>query len=174
MDVVDDQNKVLGRDTKENIKTKKLNYRVSHIWLFDAQGQLLICRRPAQSTTYAGLWTSSAGGHVKAGESYQQAAVREAAEELGVLLLLEHAFTLEYHHPRGNSVFIGLWFSQNQEKLSRLSFDQREIIEFRFISITALLQEMADKPETFNPQFIQLVHKWREHEPAVKEKNYHC
>ena len=170
LNFVDEKDEVLGTDTKESIKLKKRNYRVSHIWVFSAE-ELLICRRPAQSLAYADLWTSSAGGHVKAGESYHEAAVREAAEELGIPLQIEHAFTFDYLHPRGGHVFIDLWISRNSEHLAEMCFDAREITEFRFITLAKLLKEMKDEPELFNPQFIQLVERWTENE---SEKNYRC
>lgn len=160
MDYVDENDNVLGQDTRENIKNKKLNYRGCHIWVLDGEGRLLICKRPLNEKAYAGLWTSSAGGHVQAGETYQQAALREAKEELGLTLKLKHWFKLDYIHPRGCHVFIDIWIARNPKNLARIKFDPAEIIKSRFISFDELSKEMVEDASKFNPQLIQMVEKW--------------
>ncbi len=49
--------------------------------LYDAQGRVLMQRRPADKEN-GGLWDKSVGGHVSAGEEWDQTLVREAGEEL--------------------------------------------------------------------------------------------
>ena len=49
--------------------------------LVNARGELLLQRRPADKEN-GGRWDKSVGGHVDEGESFDQAAVREAGEEL--------------------------------------------------------------------------------------------
>jgi isopentenyl-diphosphate Delta-isomerase len=157
IDNVDENDKVIGKDTRESIKKRKLNYRICHIWLLNQKGELMICKRPINNKAYAGLWTSTAGGHVKTGESYHKAALREAEEELGVKLNLNHKFKYHYLHPRGCHVFIDLWFANYNQKLT---LDKNEIIESRFISFTNLQQEIIEFPEIFNPQLKKMVKKW--------------
>ena len=160
MDYVDENDKVLGQEEKDLIKKKKLNYRISHIWILDSKNKLLICKRPSQRESYGGLWTSTAGGHVTAGESYKEAAIREAEEELGIKLQVKHAFKLDYHHPRGCHVFIDLWFARNPDNLAEIKFDSEEIIESRFVSFEELAKEMVEDADKFNPQLIKMVEKW--------------
>lgn len=160
LDYVDENDNVLGQEEKGKVKERKLNYRIVHIWIFDAEGKLLICQRPSNRKDYAGLWTSTAGGHVQAGESYEKAIRREAFEELGVHLQLKRAFKMDYLHPRGNHVFIDLWTAQLPKE--KLHFDTEEIVASQFVSIPDLRKEMQQHPEKFNPQFIQMVEKWDE------------
>ncbi len=167
MDFVDEMNNIIGRDTRENIKTRKLNYRIVHIWVFNKEHKLMVCRRPLNRKNYLGLWTSSAGGHVKAGENYKEAAEREVKEELGIETDLKHAFTFNYIHPRGSYVFIDLWTSYNSLKLNKINLDKNEIEEIKFLSVEELSKEVEEKPELFNPQFIRLIKKWISHQ---KEK----
>jgi len=157
LDYVDENDQVIGKDARENIKEKKLNYRVCHVWLLDEQGKVMICKRPINNKAYAGLWTSTAGGHVHAGECYYDAASREAEEELGAKLELKHAFKHNYIHPRGCCVFIDLWLASYTGKLT---FDRSEIVESKFVSFIDLQKEMVAFPEKFNPQLKEMVEKW--------------
>lgn len=49
--------------------------------IVDAMGRVLLQRRPAGKEN-GGLWDKSVGGHVSAGEDFDQTMVREAGEEL--------------------------------------------------------------------------------------------
>jgi 8-oxo-dGTP pyrophosphatase MutT (NUDIX family) len=52
-----------------------------NVLLVSARGEVLLQRRPAHLEN-GGLWDKSVGGHVSAGESFDQAALRETGEEL--------------------------------------------------------------------------------------------
>lgn len=54
------------------------------VWVFDAAGRILLQRRSLDKDAWPGRWDASAAGHVAAGESAVEAAVRELAEELGL------------------------------------------------------------------------------------------
>ncbi|MEW9854019.1 (deoxy)nucleoside triphosphate pyrophosphohydrolase [Novosphingobium sp. M1R2S20] len=57
---------------------------VAAVALIDAAGQVLMQKRPAEAA-HGGLWEFP-GGKLEQGESPEAAAVREIAEELGVIL----------------------------------------------------------------------------------------
>lgn len=54
--------------------------------LFSPRGELLIQRRQLRKDRYPGCWDVSAGGFVRSGEEPAQAVLREAREELGLVL----------------------------------------------------------------------------------------
>lgn len=55
-----------------------------HIWFYTADGRILLQQRSAEKTTYPLLWDVSVAGHISAGESIEEAALRETAEEIGL------------------------------------------------------------------------------------------
>ena len=57
------------------------------------QGRLLLGKRAARRTAYPGVWDLP-GGHVEAGETAEQALVRELREELGVTPLAWRAWAV--------------------------------------------------------------------------------
>jgi isopentenyldiphosphate isomerase len=61
-----------------------LIHLVIHLHLFDGAGRLYLQKRGMRKDTNPGLWDTSVGGHVSAGESVHDALLREAGEELSV------------------------------------------------------------------------------------------
>ena len=59
-------------------------HRSAHIWIGTNDGRILLQRRSPEKENNPGLWDVSAAGHVSAGESVVDSAVREVGEELGL------------------------------------------------------------------------------------------
>ncbi|MFA4944660.1 MAG: NUDIX domain-containing protein [Lentisphaeria bacterium] len=73
-----------------------LIHRTAHVVVFARDGRLLLQKRPAHKDIQPGKWDTAVGGHLAPGESWEQAARRELAEELGIPgagLPLEFLFT---------------------------------------------------------------------------------
>ena len=59
-------------------------HRAVHVWIVQPDGRILVQRRALTKENNPGLWDVSAAGHIAAGESAVDAAVRETREELGI------------------------------------------------------------------------------------------
>ena len=57
-----------------------------HIWLFTADAKVLLQKRGRSKKVFPGLWDISVAGHVAAGESILEGALREVQEEIGLQL----------------------------------------------------------------------------------------
>ena len=57
-----------------------LIHRSVHVLVINSAGLLLLQKRSLRKDTQPGKWDTSVGGHVGFGQSYTQAAVREAEE----------------------------------------------------------------------------------------------
>ncbi len=84
LDVVDEDDRIVGVKTRGEIHAMGLMHRSVHILVFNGQGQLFIQKRSMTKDNAPGLWDSSAAGHVDSGEDYHTCAIRELGEELGV------------------------------------------------------------------------------------------
>ena len=82
--IVDEEDHVIGKETRENCHVNQLIHRSVYIFVINSKMELFIQKRSMLKDLYPGYYTSSASGHVNYGETYDQAAVRELKEELGI------------------------------------------------------------------------------------------
>lgn len=88
-DVCDEFDRVIGQATRTEVHANRWIHRAVHIWVFRGDGSLMLHRRSASKDTCPLKITSSASGHVDAGETYEACAHRELHEELGLQAGLE-------------------------------------------------------------------------------------
>jgi isopentenyldiphosphate isomerase len=96
LDVVDQNDRVIGVKTRGEIHAQDLMHRSVHILVFNNKTELFIQKRSMSKDNDPGLWDSSAAGHVDSGEDYYHCAIRELGEELGIVVnaSLEELFRL--------------------------------------------------------------------------------
>ena len=82
--IVDDHNHVIGTAPRSQMREEKLCHRATYVFIFNAQGQLYVQERTLNKDIYPGFFDPATGGVVAEGESYDQAAIRELSEELGI------------------------------------------------------------------------------------------
>lgn len=61
-------------------------HRATHLWIFTPGRLALLQRRAHSKDNWPDWWDVSVAGHISAGEDSARAAVREAAEEIGIEL----------------------------------------------------------------------------------------
>ncbi|OGM15168.1 hypothetical protein A2V56_00305 [Candidatus Woesebacteria bacterium RBG_19FT_COMBO_42_9] len=86
LDIVDRNDKVVGRDTRNNIWKRGLehNVRVVNIFVLNAENKILLPTRSMKKKIFPGCYDFSCGEHVRSGESYLEAAKRGLNEELSI------------------------------------------------------------------------------------------
>ncbi len=87
LDIVDECDQVISQKFRSEIYEQQLScFRVINAFLINDQQQLLIPRRTKYKKLFPLCLDASVGGHVMAGETYQQAFERELKEELNLNL----------------------------------------------------------------------------------------
>ncbi len=84
LDVVDEQDRVLRTAPRSEVYRDGLIHRCVFVLVRDPQGRIFTHRRTDTKAFAPGAYDCFVGGVVGTGESYPEAAVREAEEELGV------------------------------------------------------------------------------------------
>lgn len=161
-DVVDEQDCVVGQAPRSVVHARKLLHRAVHIFAFNSRGELLLQLRSATKDEFPLCYTSSASGHLGAGESYADAAPRELKEELGVSAPLEwlakfpacpetaHEHTVLFRTAADAPI-----------RADALRIDTGEIERVEFLSIDQIAALIETERERFSPPFLVLLDWYR-------------
>ncbi|TYA71646.1 NUDIX hydrolase [Seonamhaeicola marinus] len=87
IDIVDAQGKPTGQsELKSVIHQKGLYHNTAHIWFYTKAGEILLSQRSTQKVICPLMWDVSVAGHIDAGETIEQGAIRETLEEISLLI----------------------------------------------------------------------------------------
>jgi 8-oxo-dGTP pyrophosphatase MutT (NUDIX family) len=105
IDVVDENDQVVGESPRGEAYARGLRHRCVFVLARDAEDRVFVHRRTATKLVFPSLHDMFVGGVVGAGESYDDAALREAEEELGVsgLPCPEYLFKFLYDDGAGRA-----------------------------------------------------------------------
>ncbi|MFJ3643157.1 NUDIX domain-containing protein [Streptomyces sp. NPDC090108] len=101
LDIVDENDRVVAQSPRGEAYARGLRHRCAFILARDADGRVFVHRRTATKLVYPALYDVFVGGVVGAGESYAEAALREAEEELGVSGLPEPEYLFKFLYDDG-------------------------------------------------------------------------
>ena len=150
---------------RSQVHREGLWHKSAHIWVTNTHGRILLQRRAPDKDTHPGLWDISAAGHLSAGDSSIDAAVREIREELGLVIAPSRVifrFTDREEHTSRNitdrefhDVFT-LVITDDEAEL--ISPDPVELCDVRWLTIDEFGKELNASPELFVPH--QAEYRW--------------
>ncbi|HUJ15114.1 MAG TPA: NUDIX domain-containing protein [Thermoanaerobaculia bacterium] len=117
-------------------------HRAAHIWIVAPDGRILLQRRSLRKENNPGLWDVSAAGHLSAGESAIDAAIRETFEELGLTIApdeLKFIVTLRESCLLNNNTYYDNEFHEifvvrRDVDIASLELDAEEVAEAKWVS----------------------------------------
>jgi len=156
LDIVNKNDEVIGNASKEEIYKKSLCHRIVHVLIFNDKDEMALQLRSAKVSFCPKHWSTTVGGHVQSGESYEEAAIREYNEELGTKSKLEK-FSKNYYEAEGTpnkflatfkTIFKGP-FHPDLEVVEKVNFFTIEKIK-----------EMVENGQNFHPELLFLLKKY--------------
>lgn len=97
LDVVNENDEVIGQELRSVIHAKGLLHREIHVWFITPQKEIILQRRSMKKEISPGVLTVAAGGHVESGATYEQSALLETQEETSVVLLRQDLHYLTHY-----------------------------------------------------------------------------
>jgi isopentenyldiphosphate isomerase len=156
--IVDRDNRVTGALPRHQMRSQGLIHRACYILVFNGRAELFVQKRTMIKDIYPGYWDVAAGGVVLAGESYEQSASRELAEELGVSgVPLTSLFDCYFEDP-GNKVW-GRIFRCTHE--GPFILQPEEVESGMFMPIPQILERSRQEP--FTPDGILILRQIFDH-----------
>ncbi len=153
VEVVDDDDRVIAVVTRAEMRRSRLKHRCVFVAVRSTDGRVLVHRRADDKDLWPGRWDLVVGGVVAAGESYDDAAARELAEELGVRAVLR---------PLG----AGAYRDADVDLLARVytavhdgpfTFADGEVVWAGFVPVAEVAARVAADPASWVPDSVQIV-----------------
>lgn len=158
--VVDKHDQFIENQPRNKVHQLGLRHRAVHILVFNENKQLFLQKRSLNKDINAGLWDTSAAGHVDAGESYAACAHRETIEELGVCV--DKTLTFLFKLPAKPET--GMEFVQVYRSLHNGPFklEAEEIDDGAWFDTKEISQRVANNDPTLTLTFKTLWLKFEE------------
>lgn len=153
--VVDENDNILRSVPKLEVYEKKLTHRICHVLVFNKKGEMLLQLRSKNKFFSPDKWITAASGHVTAGESYEEGALRELQEELGVTGDLAFLYKDFYTTEQGLGKFLAFFKTVHE---GPFGINEREVEKVEFFSIEKI-RGMVKTGEKIHPELEFLFEK---------------
>jgi isopentenyldiphosphate isomerase len=143
---------------------KGLFHRVVSVFVQDDQGRMLLQLRGSHVAVYPNCWDQAAGGTVDEGCTYEQTAVQELAEELGlhdVQLKKLGVFKIQdtLHDGRANNQFECTFIAHVPHGVE-LRKREQEVAKLQWFRPDELRALVTERPETCAPGFLHALRQY--------------
>lgn len=157
-DVVNGADRVIGRLPRSVVHRRKLFHRSVHGIVLDVSGRVFMQLRSPRKDCNPGLWDSSVAGHLEAGETYDQAIVRETGEELGIRLSVapKKLFKLDASEQTG---FEFCWVYLIRDS-GPIRIDRKEAIAGRWLERDELSEWIETRPDILTNSLKLIWHHY--------------
>ena len=160
VDIVTITGKATGETAKKSeIHKKGLYHNTAHIWLYNSKGEILLQQRAKSKLIYPLLWDVSVAGHIDAGETIKQGALREIKEEIGLVLNEKQLTKIgvfkcfkDYENGFIDNEFHHTFIAELLVKTSKLSPQKEEVEDLKLVSITEFNNLLRDSDK--NNHFV--------------------
>lgn len=157
LDILDEFGKYTGNSVlKSEAHKKGLFHATVHIWFYTATGEVLFQKRSATKETFPNYWDVSVAGHVLAGETIEDAALREVKEEIGIAILKTDLVKIDIRkninrHPNGiiDCEFQNVFLCKLDVDLHALKKQDEEVDALCLRSLEEFKYFTANRNETF-------------------------
>ena len=141
-DVLDEEGMPSGiTKPKSEVHTKGYWHRTVHIWIINENNEILLQRRSNTKKRNPNILTISCEGHVSAGESSIQGAIRELDEELGLKVKnddLKYIKSIKRAENRAtnyyNNEFKDFYILRTNVKVEDIIYQKEEISEVMYVT----------------------------------------
>ncbi len=150
--MIDEQGRVIRVVRRAEMRQHRLRHRTVFIAVLGSDGRLLVHRRADDKDVWPSRWDLAAGGVVAVGESWDDAARRELAEELGVKGIELEPLGVDTYEDDDVAVLGHVYLARSD---GPFRFADGEVAEARFVTAAELDVLRASQP--FCPDSIAVV-----------------
>lgn len=141
-----------------------LLHKSVHVWIINDNNEILLQQRCSDKLLYPNKWDCSFAGHISAGESSIEGAIREGKEELGIdidLNKLKYIMTnkeiLKYKDINSDE-FVDIYILKQDIDLNSLKYQKEEVKCAKYVCIEKFF-ELINSGELINHKIEYMILK---------------
>jgi isopentenyl-diphosphate delta-isomerase len=164
LDVVNENNLVIGREERKVVHQTGAWHRGVHIFLFTPESKLLVQQRSLQRQESPGRLDCSVSEHLRAGESFIDGAKRGLREELGIEgIPLKPIIRFQMNYGQGDNMISALY--EGTITGEKLTIDNNEVAQILYYSLPQLEDLIIKGDNSCSRWFRQLL-LWYQGKPS--------
>jgi isopentenyl-diphosphate delta-isomerase len=147
---VDWDGNVIATHPRKLLKKRMFPHKSSLILPRTKEGKIILCKRSKNKYPFPGTWCCAVGGKVIAGETEEQAALREMEEEVGFVQDLTKVTSFNYNEEDYKGLFT---IFTTELSINDLHPDSCEIESLQEFNINEIIEMLENSPDVFAPTF---------------------
>lgn len=141
--------------SREDVHKLGLWHKCVHIWIINGKGEILLQKRSEQKVTNPNMWTTATSGHLSAGDSSIEGAIRELSEEIGLKVNedeLNYLFTVKESKEKKPKTILDneitdVYLMQKDIDISNLKLQAEEVSKVKWFSYDEFKKMVMENDE---------------------------
>lgn len=175
-DVVDEKGEPTGETVEREIAHRDgIRHRTAHLWLVRKKNgvmQVLLQKRSDNKDSHPGCYDRSSAGHIPAGMGYEESAIRELKEEIGVDAKVTDLHYIGTRQVVFEEIFHGKIFKENQITkvymiwkdidVSDLVLQEEEVSAAIWMDLDECIEKMTKNiiPHSVHPEELTMLYQF--------------
>lgn len=144
--------------SREEVHKLGLWHKCIHVWIVNGKGEILLQKRSEQKLTHPNMWTTATSGHLSAGDTSIEGAIRELSEEIGLKVKeneLEYLFTVKESGVNDNpkrhiieNEITDVYLIERNVDITELRLQEEEVSEIKWFSYESFKKMVLENDET--------------------------
>ena len=157
--IVNEKDRIIGYKERSLIDKQKDIYRVSALWIVNEYEEVLLSQRSLKKKSQPGRWGPAVAGTVDKGETYRRNIIKEAREEIGIIIKNPKFYKKNMFRSE-NSNYFSTHYTAKIKRSTGFILEKNGVKAVKWIDKKSLLRWIADSPQDFvpsMPRHIQLI-----------------
>jgi isopentenyldiphosphate isomerase len=161
LDIVNLQDEVIGQADRQRVHSEGLTCRLVYVQFYTPDKRLIFQRRSMTKQSSPGKLTTTVSGHVAAGDTYDETAVKESHEESGITLDVARLRLVHVRHAKNvegttyiNDAMRAGYTYMYDGHIKKLKVEPGEGAGFELMTVKEFMNDRQAHPEQYAPYLL--------------------